>query len=164
MMQHTGGNDQIELPTQFTGTLDRQLLDVEIRKRVLLFQLFRVLDARRADVDADDPAVGSTERVSGRLPRAAAGNEDVEVRPIRRVRPHQVVLGAQADRIAPLVARTIQVVYRGRIGVAGVELAHGVSAHLRCARVAGLVHRAESYRVERRRRWPREPPPSPQTF
>ena len=95
-----------------------------------------MIEAGRADVDADDARVGPTEGVFGGLPRAASGDEDIEIGAVRSVRPQQVVLGAMAVLVLPLVSSAIEVGDRGWIGVAGVELAHRIGAHVRCSRVS----------------------------
>ena len=131
MMQDTSGHNQVERALQFTDALDRQLPEVQVRQPVLQFELVRVLDARRADVDADDESVWPAQRVPRGLPRSAAGNEDVEIGAIRCSRPEEVMLGAMTIGIAPLVARAIEVVDGRRIGVAGVELGDRVRGHAR---------------------------------
>src|SRR5262245_52635302 len=131
MVKDARAHDQIERTVQHAGAFDRQWLDLEIRQAVLLLELLRVLDARHADVDADDPGVRPAERVLGSLPRAASGDQDVEVATIRRAGPQQVILGPKSIRIPPLVARAIQILDGRRIGMTRVEIAHRIGVRLR---------------------------------
>src|SRR5262245_14359100 len=121
MVQYPSRYDQVERPPQLACALERQLPDFEVFQVVLPFQPFGVLDARRADVDTDDTCVGTTQRVLGCLPGTASSNEDVEIGAIRFGRPEQVMLRTVAIRIAPFVARAIEVLDRWRIGVTRVE-------------------------------------------
>ena len=106
--------------------LDRKLTDLEIREVVLALQLRSVIQAGGADVNADDAGIGAAERILGGLPRSASGDEDIQVGAIRSFGPQQVVLGAMAILVLPLVTSAIQVGDGGRIGMAGVELAHRI--------------------------------------
>ena len=136
MVQHARADDQIEAcAPSAAALLDRQLPRLEIRQVVLPLQLLRVIEAGRADVDADDAGVGLAERVLRGLPRSAAGDEDVQIGAVRLVGPQQVVLGAMAILVPPLVASAIEIGDGRRIGVAGVEVADGIGAHLGYASV-----------------------------
>jgi hypothetical protein len=57
----------------------------------------------------------------GRLRRAAAGDQDVAVGPVRGAGPEQMVLGAMTVLIAPLVTSPIEARNGWRIGMRGVE-------------------------------------------
>ena len=127
VMQHTRAHNQIESPIQIAGAFDRPLPDLEIREVVLLLQLLGVIDARRADVDADDARVGPAESVLRRLPRAASGDEDVQT-PGTTVGPEQWYSARGGSR-APLVAGPIGL-SRGRIRMSGVEVANRIRTGL----------------------------------
>ena len=58
MMQHAGADDEIEAAIQRLDILDRQLPQLEVRQVLLALQLLGVVEARGADVDADDARVG----------------------------------------------------------------------------------------------------------
>src|SRR5262245_46253314 len=123
MVQHAGRDDQIELPIERIHALDRKLAGLEIREVVLALQRLGVIEARRADVDADDSRRGAADGVLRRLPRAASRHQDVEVGAIRPVRPEQMEIGAMAVLVAPLVARAIEIPDRWRIWMSVVERA-----------------------------------------
>ena len=131
MMQHAGTDNQIELALELTHTLEWQLPGFEIGEVVLLFQLVRVRDARRADVAADDVCVRVNDRVLGGLRRSASGNENVEICAVRPIGPQQVELGAMPVLIAPLVAGAVEVLHRRWIRMARVELADRIGVHAR---------------------------------
>ena len=145
MVQDAGADDQIEAAPKRGGLLDRQLPRFEIRQVVLPLQLRRVIEAGRADVNADDAGVGAAERVLRGLPGSTAGNQDIEVGTIRSVGPQQVILGAMAILVPPLVAGAIEIGHRRRIRVVGIEVADGIGIHLGYASVpealGGVKHR-----------------------
>ena len=69
--------------------LDRQPVQVEIFEAVLVLQEAVVVERGLADVDRHDPRAGIRVGEHGRLVRAAAGDQDVEVRPILAVGPEE---------------------------------------------------------------------------
>jgi hypothetical protein len=102
----------------------------------LALQPFRVIEARRADVNANDTRGGPAEGVPGGLPRPASGDQDFRIGAKGSVRPQQVVLGAMAIFVPPLVTSPIQVGDRGRIWMTGIELAHRIGAQIWCASIS----------------------------
>ena len=133
MVKYARAHDEIEAPRQLANVLEWQLLELEIRQVVLTLEYLGMLDARRADVDADDAGIRAADGVLGRLLRATSRDENVQVATVRSMRPYQVILGAMANLVAPFIARAIQVGDGGWIGVPGVELGHRVRVHIRCA-------------------------------
>src|SRR4029434_2437948 len=124
MVQHTGADDQIEAPLHCTHSLDRAVHGLEVGQSVLLSQLLRVFEARRADVDADNVRLRPAESVLRRLPCAAAGDQNMEIGAIRRVGPEQVMLGPMTIGILPFLSRPIEVGDGWRIWVPGVEVGY----------------------------------------
>ena len=99
---------------------------IEAVAEQLLLQRFRVLEARRADIDGDDARAGMTECEFRGLPRSASGNEDIEVSAIFLVGPKQVKLGAVDIQVLPHIASAIEVLKRRWVGMTGVKLAYRI--------------------------------------
>jgi hypothetical protein len=128
MMQHARADDEIKATARLGYVFNRHPPCFEIRQVVFSLQSFRVIEARRADVDAGHVCAGVTECVLGRLPRSASGHKNVQIAAVRLARPQQVIFSAMAILVPPLVASTIQIFNRGRIWVIGVELRHRIGA------------------------------------
>src|SRR5262245_44461023 len=96
MMKHARAHDEIEAPLQLSDVLEWQSSELEIRQVVLALEVLSVIDARRADIDANDGGVGSTQGVLGGLPGAASRDQNVQVGAVRPTGPHQVIFGATA--------------------------------------------------------------------
>ena len=122
MMQHARAHNQVEAAFQFRDALDRQRPYLEICEVVLARQLLGVIETGRADVNTDDAGVGPADGVFGRLPGSTSRDGDIQVRTVWPVRPKQMVFRPVAILILPLIARPIQILYRRRIRMAGVEL------------------------------------------
>ena len=123
MVQNARADDVIELLREFTGTLDRELKHLEVIETVFRFQISRMRDAARADVDSDDSRAGPAQRIVSGLGRAAAGDEDASVVTVSLGRPEEMRFGAPA-RVVPVPAIRLQVVYRRRVGVTFVKVTH----------------------------------------
>src|SRR5262245_8616409 len=133
MVKDARAHDEIEAPLQLADVLEWQSPELEIRQVVLALEVLSVIDARRADIDANDGGVGSTQGVLGGLPGATSGNQNVQVCAVRPTGPHRVIFGTTAILVAPFVACAIQVGDGRRIRMPGVELGHGVRVHIRFA-------------------------------
>ena len=127
-------------------------MSLEIGQVVFRNELAGVLQAGRADVDAYDVRLRPAERVLRSLPRTATGDENVQIAAERLLRPEEMVLGAGAIRVAPLVSRAIEILDRRWIGMSRVELTHGI-ARVRCFWVphgsCSIVRHAVSGKKER---------------
>ena len=143
MVQHPGADDLVEGLPELLHTLDRQLVQIEVREPVLALQLTRAAQADGADVDARNVRLGLDERVARRLRGAAARDQDLPVSP-RRLR------WASGDETAPgwragLRYRSrcsSRLVSGGGYGLPFVEIVHRVRrlGRRRSGRVAP-VHR-----------------------
>src|SRR5262245_38272686 len=128
MVQHASADDQVESTAHEGAAFARQLLRLEIAQIVSALHARRVVEARRADVDADDASAGPAEGVLGGLPGAAPRDEDVQIRAVHAARPEQVVLGPVAVRLLPFVTGPVEVLDRRRVGVVRVEIADWIDA------------------------------------
>ena len=100
MVQHASANDEVEGAPELRDALDRELMQFEIVQIVLSLKIARVAKARLADVDRRDPALGFAKRISRRLRRAAAGDEDFQVSARAPRRPDQMKLARGGARIS----------------------------------------------------------------
>ena len=112
--------------------LDRQLMEFEVLQVVLSLKLARVAQAGLADVDGGDARVGLAKRISGRLRRAAAGNQNLLVSAQRLGRPDQMEQRAATVRVPVQVAVLVQVGDRRRIRHPFVEVADRSARGLIC--------------------------------
>src|SRR6185369_7722447 len=86
-----------------------------------------MLDTCRADIDGGHACGGMTDRVLRRLPRPTTRDKDVQIGTIFAVRPQQMMFGTMNILIEPHLARAIEILYRRRKRVIGVEVADGIS-------------------------------------
>src|SRR5215467_15459528 len=96
-MQHARAHDLIERAVQLPDVFNRQSMQLEIPKSVLLLEVPGATQARVTDVDGGDPAARLAKRIPGRLRSAATRHEDVQILPSRVCRPDQM-----EQRPAPL--------------------------------------------------------------
>ncbi len=76
VVQDAGADDLVELLRKLLSLFDGQPLEIEIVKSVPLPQEPRLLKARFADIDPDDPRARPSARMSCRLNGAASCNQD----------------------------------------------------------------------------------------
>src|SRR5262245_51421876 len=92
-----------------------------------MLQRFRVLEACRADINAEHMRARVTQRKLNGLPRSTSGYEEIEIRPVLLVRPVEMVFCAMDVFVLPHLARTIEVVNRRGIRMTRVELADWIT-------------------------------------
>jgi hypothetical protein len=122
MVQNARAHDLIERQLQIADPIDRELMDREIVQVVLALEIFRVPDARRAEVDADDPGRGTARGVLRRLRCSAAGDEDRALFCLRLARPEQVEVRAASVRVLPPPSIVVEIVGRPRVREPFVEV------------------------------------------
>ena len=124
-MEDAGAEDQIEGQRQAVDALDRQLMELEVVEVVSVFELAGVPQAGVTDVDGHDPCRRVPTRVSGRLRRAAASDQDGLLVRQRPVGPGEMELRPAPAGLERLVL--VEVRNRRRIGQPFVEVANLVS-------------------------------------
>ena len=136
MVQNARAHDLVERHRQVADPIDRQLMDLEIGQVVLALEIFRVPDARRTEVDPDDPGRGTAGGVLRRLRCSAAGDENRALFRVGLVRPEQVEVRAASVGVLPAPPIVIEIVDRPRIRIPFVEVLDRVAT----SRRAGSHH------------------------
>jgi hypothetical protein len=90
MMEYAAANDVVKRPPKLGCVFDGKQTHLQIVEPVLPLQRLRDCDAACANVDPDDIGLRPSNRVMGRLYRAAPGDEDAPVIPMGRRRPHEM--------------------------------------------------------------------------
>src|SRR4029077_1265790 len=120
-MQHPSADNQVKAASQLLDALERQLMQFEVLKRVLLLQLARMTQTRLADIDGGHPGTGLAQRVACGLRRTATGNQNLLVTVWPLARPYPVEHGAATLRNAVQCAMFVEALQRWRIGQPFVE-------------------------------------------
>ena len=124
-MEDAGTEHQIEGLRKIGDALDRQLMELEVVEVVPLFELARVAQAGFADVDGHDSCRRVPTRVSGRLRRATASDQDGLLVRQRPVGPHEMELRPAPAGVQR--AGLVEMRNRRRIGHPFVEVANLVT-------------------------------------
>jgi hypothetical protein len=99
VVQDAGRDHEVVVVAERADLLDRQPVEGEVFEAVFLLEKAVMLERGRAHVDRGDRGPGVRVGEHGRLVRAAAGDQDVEVGPVVAVRPEEPV---GVGRIEPL--------------------------------------------------------------
>ena len=133
-MQHAGGHDEVELTTQGADLLDGEQVQLEVLHRVLIDQVFVVIQRRLTHVDRDDLRGGIVVGKHRGLIRATPGNEDVHAHGVFPVGPEDPMRVARVKPLPVIGQPARQIQDRGRVDpllvLAGDDVFARVTGHV----------------------------------
>ena len=138
VVQHAGRHHQVEALVEAGNLLDRKQVQFKVFERVLLLEVLLVVKRGLTDIDRHHlrrPVhVGDLCRLVG----AAASDQDVDIGPVRPVRPEHAVGVAGVEPLPVVGQKCLEIMDRLRVGPLLVLLGH----HIRTRVIAHGGHYA----------------------
>ena len=122
MVQDSRTDNLVESGCQLRDSLNRQLVDLKIRKLIFSLQLLSVAYTGRAEIDTRHLGRRPAHRVFGSLRCPASRDQDGLVFTVGTEGPEQMIVRAPSTVILPKLAILIKIVDRTRVGVTIVKV------------------------------------------